>query len=71
MIVLMINDFPIGVYTNEVKAGSAAQSDWACRESNCDGLKLGESRVDGCDGYVFMKWHYRQYEFTVNAKARL
>ena len=73
MIVLMLNDYPIGVYTANATANYAELVDWRRREPKWEeqGLKFGESLYKaGCD-VPFMKWHYRQYDFVPDTEPKL
>jgi hypothetical protein len=69
--VLCLNDYPIGVYSSEQFAEFAAVVDWKGREPRWreQGLKFKES-FDGTIG-SYVKWHYHQHEFEVDAEARL
>jgi hypothetical protein len=73
-LVLMLNDWPIGVYASAIEAKAAAEADWKKREPRWEqqGLKLGES-LDAISlhSFPFQKWHYWKQEFTVSAEARL
>lgn len=74
LVVLCLNDFPIGVYTSTDAADKAARADWEKREQpnapwKPKGMKLGECYMQGSG--VFTCYHYHQHEFTVDAEARL
>lgn len=70
MIVLCLNDSPIGIYTTEDKAQKAALNDWKDRQPlwQKQGLTLGQSYdITG----PYMRWHYYQRVFQVDAPAAL
>lgn len=75
-IVLMLNDYPIGVYTTEALADEAAEVEWKKREPRWKELSLtvGQSCVHNGntkDPVRFAKYYYRTYEFAVDGEARL
>lgn len=72
MIVLMLNDYPIGVYTTRQAAENETGLDWKRREPSWNQepkLKRGESRW--AQGTTCVMWHYSFYDFVVNAEAQL
>jgi hypothetical protein len=74
-IVLMLNDYPVGVYTTAELAYAAAHADWKRREPRWKelGLMIGQSVVSGHTEkpVPYAKWYYRNYEFVVDAEAKL
>ena len=71
-IVLCLNDFPIGVYTDAVLADYAAHLDWARREEPFQpwkpcGMQFGEGELNGS---IYKRYHYHQHEFVVDADAK-
>lgn len=74
MIVLCLNDYPVGVYTTEALADEAALSDWRKREPRWkeQGLKLGETMFGTMlPAHKATKYYYHQHEFKVDAAAEL
>lgn len=73
MVVLCLNDFPLGVYTTTELADAAALSDWKKRELRWEeqGLAFKES-MNGMGGaYKYVRYFYHQHEYEVDAPARL
>lgn len=74
MIVLCLDDFPLGIYSTEALADAAALTDWKRREPNWErfGLTVGQ----GCyhewteQPVRFLKYHYHQHDFVVDAEAQ-
>lgn len=58
LIVLMQNDYPVGIYTDEEKADLAAKEHY---ERHYQRIGTGRQMSD---------YHYRQYEFVVNGRAK-
>ena len=74
LIVLCLNDYPIGIYSTEELADAAALVEWQQREPKWkeQGLKIGESSdTVGGKPFTFTKYYYHQHEFEVDAKAVL
>jgi hypothetical protein len=71
MIVLCLNDYPIGVYTTSDLADAAALADWKRREPRWEAqdLRLGQS-MSGFTGYKYMRYFYHQHEFALDAEAK-
>jgi hypothetical protein len=74
VIVLCLNDGPLGVYSTVELADDAALVDWQKREPRWKqlGLSLGQSCID--NGYTdrpirFIKYYYHQHGFVVDAEA--
>lgn len=76
MIVLCLNDLPIGVYTMQEKADAAALADWRRRESKWDAqdLLFSESAFASIFGEsgscTYKAWHYHCRTFTADDEAR-
>lgn len=72
VIVLCLNDHPIGVYTTPELADEAAEADWKGREPTWKehGLTSVGSAFQKSLG-IYMRYHYHQHEFEVDAPARL
>jgi len=73
MIVLSLNDFPLGVYTTQRRADAAALKDWKKREPmwKTHGLKFKEARSEFGSGANYVRYHYHSRAFTVDAPANL
>lgn len=75
LVVLCLNDYPIGVYETSEEADAAARRDWERREPRWreQGLKFGE-KLDQAPGYAGLKYtcyYYHQDDFVVGEDARL
>ena len=67
IIVLMCNDFVIGVYSAADVALAASVEHWKTVEPRATELRLGQSVINGC---VFMQWYYKQVAFDLDAEPR-
>jgi hypothetical protein len=72
-VVLCLNDSPIGVYDSKAEADKAAEADWRAREPRWreQGLTSVGSAFQASFGGVYLRYHYHQHAFVVNAPAKL
>ena len=66
LIVLCLNDCPVGVYSSNALADAAALEDWRRREPRWE--ELGLQFKQSVNGSI---WFYWQHEFTLDKEAHL
>ena len=71
LIVLCLNDSPIGVYSTRALADAAALVNWKQLEPRWkdQNLHLGQSLI-GMTGYAYTRYFYHQRKFTVDTEAQ-
>ncbi len=71
MVVLCLNDFPVGVYATCDAADAAALADWRRREPLWEfhALTFGQAYNGRIGAYA--KYRYHSHAFVVNAEAQL